>query len=110
MNRQGKPLRRGTSATLVLLTLGLSVAVPMMERGTLLGATAVESAHDPARCVHQHDHRLCTQVGANLSLPSGESAYRLSQVVFRASLPDLVRAAPGGSTRQGPPSRAPPLV
>lgn len=110
MNRQGNPIRRTVSSALALLTLGLSVAVPVMERGTIVGATAVESHHDPARCAHHHDHRLCTQVSANLSLATGTVAHRLPHVLVRTAAPPLVRAAPSSSAYEGPPSRAPPTV
>jgi len=110
MNRRGDPIRRSISASIGLLTLGLSVAVPVMERGTFVGETAVESHHDPSRCAHAHDHRVCTQVGANLSLAPAEAGHRLSHVVVRATPPTDVESAPSKSTRDGPPSRAPPLA
>jgi len=53
MNRQVNPVRRYISAALTLLTLGLSVAVPVMERGSLVGRMAIESEHDPATASRQ---------------------------------------------------------
>ena len=110
MNRQGNPVRRYISAALTLLTFGLSVAVPVMERGSLVGRMAIESEHDPARCAHQHDHRVCTQVGANLSLNSAESAYRPPHVLVHSAPASLIRTWTGSATHEGPPPRAPPLA
>jgi hypothetical protein len=110
MNRRGDPIRRSLSAAIVLLTLGLSVAVPVMERGTLVGETAVESHHDPSRCAHAHDHRVCTQVGANLSLASAKTGHRLPHLLVRATAPAAAETTPSRSTREGPPPRAPPLA
>jgi hypothetical protein len=110
MSRRGDPIRRSISASIVLLTLGLSVAVPVMERGTLVGETAVESDHDASRCAHSHDHRVCTQVSANLSLASAKADHRLAHVLLRTTGRPSVEGAPSRSTREGPPARAPPLA
>ncbi len=109
MNRRRDPFRTGTSVGVALLTLGVSVAAPLLERGAVVGERAIESHHDAARCVHAHDHRVCTQVGANLALAAGESHQRLALVVVRA-VPAAEVEAPGSSALAGPPSRAPPLT
>jgi len=110
MNRRGDPIRQSISTTIVVLTLAMSIAIPVMERGTLVGDSAVESQHDPSRCAHAHDHRVCTQVGANLSLAAAESAQRLPHLVVRVSSPVRARPAPSKTTYEGPPTRAPPLA
>ena len=110
MNRQGKPVRRGIAAALTLLTLGSSVTLPLLERGTVASETAVESHHDAERCNHHHDHRVCTQVGANLSLTAGESAHRLPNLLVSARRTASVRAWSADSNHEGPPPRAPPLA
>jgi hypothetical protein len=110
MNRWRDTFRRTVSATVAGLTLALSVAVPVMERGSLVGESAVESEHDPTRCAHAHDHRVCTQVGANLSLASPAVHHRLLHVVVRTAPPVDERSTPSRSAREGHPSRAPPLV
>jgi hypothetical protein len=110
MSRRRNPIRSSTSGALALLTLGLSVAAPVLERGTLVGETAVESHHDPSRCAHTHDHRLCTQVGANLSIASTDPGHRLPHLMLRIAAPADPRSALGESTRKGPRSRAPPPI
>lgn len=50
--------------------LVLSVTVPLVERADLDHHVRWESNHDPSACAPAHDHTMCTQVGANLSLPS----------------------------------------
>jgi hypothetical protein len=73
------------SAWLSALMLVLSVAVPLVERADLDHNERWESGHDPSACAPGHDHTICTQVGASLSVPS------------RGGLPGpVLRALPGG--------------
>lgn len=95
---------------LCALILASSVVAPLLERGGFLANAAVESEHDPATCAHPHDHRICTQVGANLSLMSSGYDHRIAHVVVDVG---PVAEAPSASELpqlEGPPTRAPPLV
>jgi hypothetical protein len=102
--------RKSLSVTLATLMLTLSVAVPVLERGEVVGEAAIESEHDPGRCGHSHDHRICTQVGANLSVAAVAYDYRAAHVVVRLAMPGQARSALLGTFLEGPPARAPPLV
>jgi hypothetical protein len=98
------------SAGLATLVLSLSVAGPILERGDFIGEAAAESAHDPGRCGHAHDHRICTQVGANLSIVTAVHDHRITHVVLRSRAPATLTSRLVGAFLDGPPSRAPPLV
>ena len=108
MTRRTELFRRSISATAALLMLATSIAVPLMERGALVAETGVESRHDPERCAHGHDHRVCTQVTANLSLAAPESGDHTAHAAVRTAPPTEAPAIPGRSAQDGPPSRAPP--
>jgi len=108
MNRKRDVVRRHFSAGLAVLMLSLSVAVPMLERDGFTADSAVESQHDPARCGHGHDHRICAQVGANLSVTATVQHERLSHGTVRAPLPSAPSSATPKTFLAGPPSRAPP--
>jgi len=96
----------GLAATLLML----SIATPVLDRGEDLGRVSVESAHDPSRCGHPHDHRICTQVGANLSLTTSVYDYRTPHVSVRSVVPETRAPQLHDSFVDGPPSRAPPLA
>ncbi|MDH3205217.1 MAG: hypothetical protein OEO79_01315 [Gemmatimonadota bacterium] len=98
------------SAGLAALVLALSVAVPLLERGEFVDQAAIESAHDPGRCGHAHDHRICSQVGANLSLVAAFFESRAAHAVVRSSRPAQPRSDILDTLLEGPPPRAPPLV
>lgn len=110
MNRSGSRARRPLGLFLCALIVGSSVAAPLMERGGFLTRAHVESEHDPATCAHPHDHRICTQVGANLSFASRMQDHHVAHVFV-----DVAPTTGNHSTRarpqlDGPPSRAPPLA
>lgn len=90
--------------------LMLSVAVPVLERSELLDGPVAESAHDPGECPRSHDHRICTQVGANLSAPSErpqpKSAVEFVLNKLRIEAPSVASAGFDDGHR----SRAPPLA
>ena len=101
--------RRCVATILATVMLSLSIALPIMERGDVSGRSAVESSHDPSRCGHGHDHRICTQVGANFSLTTSGYESRLAHVAIRVARPSEPHSAPFRTFLEGPPSRAPPL-
>jgi hypothetical protein len=70
MKPRARGTRRAISAWLSALLLVLSVAVPFVERADLDHQQRWESTHEPGACAPAHDHTVCTQVGANLSLPA----------------------------------------
>ena len=95
---------------LCALILCTSVAAPLMERGGFLAHAAVESEHDPATCAHPHDHRICTQVGANLSFAAAGHDHRVAHDFVDAAPTSDLRSTSEKPLLQGPPSRAPPLA
>ena len=107
---QKRLFRQCLSAGLATLMLTLSVSVSVLERGEVTGESAIESAHDPSRCGDSHDHRICTQVGANLSVAVAPYAYRAAHIVVRLDLPGQAQSTVLGTFLEGPPARAPPLV
>jgi hypothetical protein len=110
MTRSESRTRRPLGLLLCALILGSSLAEPLLERGGFVSQAAVESEHDPARCAHPHDHRICTQVGANLSLASNEHDHRVAHVFVDATPTHDARSSSDRAPTQGPPSRAPPQV
>ena len=105
----GRGTRRALSAWLSTLMLVLSVAVPLVERADLDHQVRWESGHDASSCAPGHDHTICTQVGANLSLPSRAGVPSPVFHVVRGSLPaDLTftnrRAQTAGNRTRAPPS------
>ena len=110
MLRSESRARRPLVLALCALILGSSVAVPLLERGGFFGQAHVESEHDPTTCAHPHDHRVCTQIGANLALASGTHENRLAHVLVDVALPAHPRSTTAKPLLEGPPSRAPPLT
>jgi hypothetical protein len=103
-------VRKSLSVGLATLLLTLSVAVPVMDRGGPVGGSAVESEHQPGRCGHAHDHRVCAQVGANLSVAAAVYNYRPAHVAVRMANPGESRSPILDASFEGPRSRAPPLA
>jgi len=110
MSRSGSCSSRVFSALLCALTSWATVAVPVLERDTLVSRPAAENQHDPSQCPHGHDHTVCTQVSANHPLSTAGSGHRLSHVVARLAPPREIRSSTGASALDGPRSRAPPLA
>ncbi len=103
-------IRKTISVWLSALVLTLSVAVPALERAEFAHEPAIESEHDPARCPRPHDHTVCTQVGANLSLAAAPTLVDHAQEVFGVTAPIEAPAAVHAIFTYGHPSRAPPLA
>lgn len=110
MNRPRDIVRKLLSLGLAAILLTLSVATPVLDRGEDFGRVSVESGHDPSRCGHPHDHRICTQVGANLSLATAIYDYRTPHVTLRTTRPQTPTSEVHDTFVEGPPSRAPPLA
>ena len=90
--------------------LVMSLTVPVLERGEMVDGPVAESEHDPATCPTAHDHRICTQVGTNLSATSRVQEHRLAYAVVPvATRPETPRGA-SAALSEGHPSRAPPLT
>jgi hypothetical protein len=102
--------RRPLGLALCALILGSSVAVPLMERGGFFAHATLESEHDPATCAHRHDHRVCTQVGANLALAARTHGHRVAHVFVDSAPLASPRSTTAKPLLEGPPSRAPPLA
>lgn len=111
MNRSRRnPVTMGLAAGISALMLTLSVAVPVLDEGTLFDQPIVESEHGPGDCPSGHDHTVCTQFSANLAIDG-----RATESPEAPS--SLVNGCAGGprvSTARcfdrGNPSRAPPLA
>ena len=110
MTGKDDKIRRIISSVLALLLLSLSVAPPLMDRGSLTPVARVESHHDASTCPRGHDHRICTQVGANLSVATDAYHHRLASVVVRSAPAATPTSFTVAAFQEGPPSRAPPLV
>ncbi len=70
MRRKNRRLLEGLARVLPVLLFVLSVAVPTLDRGEFGHSPVFESGHDSLLCVRNHDHSICTQVGANQATPS----------------------------------------
>ena len=102
--------RKGASLGISLLMLTMSLAVPVLERAEMVDGPVAESEHDPTMCPTAHDHRICTQVVANLSATSRVQEHRLGYAVVPvATRPETLRRALAALS-EGHPSRAPPLT
>jgi len=110
MNKKRRLGHKSLSTGLAMLILSLSVAVPIIDRGEWASGSAIESDHDPGRCGHAHDHRICAQVGANLSVVTAVYDHRPSHVAVRVANPAESRSTLLDSFFERPPSRAPPQV
>ena len=110
MTRSESRTRKALRLSLCVLILGSSVTVPLLERGGFFLHEAVESEHDPVTCAHPHDHRVCTQVGANLSVAAGTHDQRVAHAFFDVAPPVVPRSTTAKPLLEGPPSRAPPLT
>ena len=110
MVRSESRARRPLVLALCALILGSSITVPLLERGGFFGQPHVESEHDPTTCAHPHDHRVCTQIGANLALASETHQHRVAHVLVDIAPPVRLQSATAKPLLEGPPSRAPPLT
>lgn len=110
MNWGNRYARRAFAAWLSVLVLVLSAVVPILERADLDHHERWESEHAPGACTPAHDHTICTQVGANLSLPSRGTAYHPTLRVVSGSRGQGVAWAFRRAPHEGHPTRAPPIV
>jgi hypothetical protein len=92
------------------MTLVSGVVAPFLERDEISRGPAVESGHDPAKCAPRHDHRLCTQVGANHALVASTHDQHTAHVFVDAIAPAAPRLTDAKPLLEGPPTRAPPLA
>lgn len=104
------PIRRGMSVGISLLMLTLSVVVPVLERGSIFDRPVVEREHNPGDCPSGHDHTVCTQVGANLSLEAPPVQTALGSAVVAVSPIAAKRVHATGPVAGSKHSRAPPLA
>jgi hypothetical protein len=110
MMRSESRARKALRLSLCVLILGSSITVPLLERGGFFLQDVVESEHDPATCAHPHDHRVCTQISANLSVVASTHDHRLAHDFVDAAVPAVPRSTTAKPLLEGPPSRAPPLA
>jgi hypothetical protein len=110
MKAKGKVIRKTISVWLSALLLILSIAVPALARAEFAHEPAIESEHNPAHCPRAHDHTVCTQVGANLSLAAAPTLSDHTQEVISVTAPIEAPASAHSVFEYGHPSRAPPLA
>ena len=110
METRDKVMRKTVSVWLSALLLTLSIAVPALERAEFVHQSVIECEHDPAHCPTTHDHTVCTQVGANLSLTAAPTLVDHTQEIFRVAAPVEAPASVHSVFAYGHPSRAPPLA
>lgn len=108
MTRNGDTARRVLSSGVAALMLSLSVAMPFMERVEIVHEPVAESEHNPTTCPPRHDHRLCTQVGANFALPSSTQEHALPAGDVHRTAQGLGDAAPSAASTNANRTRAPP--
>jgi len=108
MHPIGRETRRTFAVWLSALMVALSVAVPLVERADLDHHERWESEHSPGVC--GHDHTICTQVGANLSLPSHTGIPSPVLRIVRATRRSGLHFSDRRIRREGNPTRAPPSV
>jgi len=110
MKRRNNVIRQALAAYLPALMIVLSVAVPLIDYGDFAHEVALESEHSAANCPTAHDHTVCTQVGANLSIVSAPTLVDHTHTVVRAQAPTQAPASVHSVFLDGHPSRAPPLT
>ena len=110
MRDRDNALRKALAAWLPALLVVLSVAVPVLERDEFAAEAAVESEHTPGTCPTAHDHTVCTQVGANLSLVSASTTMSHDHTVVLAAAPAEALEASRSVLIDGHPTRGPPLT
>jgi hypothetical protein len=103
-------MRKALSATLSVLMLTLSTAVPLLDRAEVTEHTVIESGHDPATCPRGHDHTICTQVGANLSAVAARTERTPTRIAVTAAPPNEPPPSHRSVYSEGYPSRAPPSI
>lgn len=93
---------------LMAITWVTAAAAPLLERADIPHAAAIESHHDPAKCPPPHDHRLCTQAGANHSVvPARSDTWHPTHSTW-VTLPAAPRTVRTSAAVLPAPARAPP--
>ena len=110
MNSGNRVIRRAFTVWLKTLLLVLSVTVPIMERADLDHHERFETTHHAGVCAPAHDHTICAQLGANLSLPAQASTYRPTLQISTAARGRGLAFVDRRAHREGHPTRAPPSV
>ncbi|MGD8320398.1 MAG: hypothetical protein PVJ02_08090 [Gemmatimonadota bacterium] len=110
MNLLSRGTRRIVSIWLSTLMLVLSVSVPLLDSGGLNHRQRWESEHESGICTPAHDHTICTQVGANLSIPARPIVVPPTLRMVGAPRSVVLSFAHRPGLALGNPTRAPPLV
>ena len=100
----------GLATGISVLIMTLSVAIPVLEKGTLLHHPVVEQEHAPGDCPSAHDHTICTQVGGDPPLHTSAVDASVDADVEAEAMPDGARAHHPASTDGTHHPRAPPLA
>jgi hypothetical protein len=88
----------------------MSVTSPALDRFDLANEPVVESHHDDAACDPSHDHTLCAQAGANLSVSAtGPEIPDGDRPILAGHGHRGIRHGPASGLAIGHPTRAPPI-
>lgn len=82
------------------LVVALSVVVPLLDGDRVNPGPVFEAEHHGSSCVVVHDHTICTQFSANLSLIPDAPAVRRPPTPVRMAPPSAPEG-PSAVTRNG---------
>lgn len=102
-------LRRFLAGSLSLTTLGVALALPLVDALEPDGRASIEAAHEPGRCGYSHDHAACEQFArshaTHVPLPLLPSAGLESlRPGISRHLPSRVTERHGSTLPRAPPS------
>ena len=109
MTMAPRRLRRFLAGSLSLTTLGVALALPLVDALEPDGRASIEAAHEPGRCGYGHDHAACEQFArsyaTHVPLPLLPSAglESLDPGISR-HLPSRVTERHGSALPRAPPS------
>ncbi|MBM4184381.1 MAG: hypothetical protein FJ207_09155 [Gemmatimonadetes bacterium] len=102
--------RRIVGLSLIAFLLWSGIASPLIEAQGFSGGVTLEAEHDLAGCADPHDHRICTQVGANVAVASRTQDHHVAHVLPDGAPLSDARHSRARPRLDGPPSLALPLT
>jgi hypothetical protein len=105
-----KGIRRALGAPLAALAVFAGVVSPLLDSGDLHADMLLTRAQDPSSSAPSHDHRLCTQLGANQAVTSAPDVRVLANPVGVAAPIAIPPSVVPSVLADGHPTRAPPSV
>lgn len=104
-----RPVRGAIALAVVVLMLGLSLGVPLLDLGWSPGELALSESEVPAGWV-DHDHDLCMMYGAAPGSPSGSLEPPVQVVSIAVAAPGLAPSRAAVELHSHDQARAPPIV